>query len=164
MGLLVVALLLALPVAELVVLVQVAGWVGVLNTIGLLVLVSIVGVWLAKRAGLGVLRRLRRAQAEGRAPSREVADGALILLAAFLLVLPGFISDAVGIALLLPPVRAAVRMVVLRRFRRQGGLVVIGRRAGRSRGGDVWDAESWEETPEAWPRRRPGDREIGGPT
>jgi UPF0716 protein FxsA len=162
MGLLLVILLLALPVAELVVLVQVAGEVGVLETIALLVLVSMVGVWLAKRAGLGVLRRLRRAQAEGRPPSREVADGALILLAGFLLLLPGFISDAAGIALLLPPVRAGVRVLVARRFRQQGRLVVMGR---RRTGTEVWDAESWEEEPPGTrSRRRPGEREIGGPT
>jgi UPF0716 protein FxsA len=142
-------LLVALPIAELAVLVQVAGSIGVLDTIGLLILVSIVGVWLAKRAGLGVVARMRDAQARGEAPSRELADGALILLAAGLLVLPGFISDVFGILLLLPPVRAVVRTLVLRRFQGNGNVVVVSGRvpgAAAPRGVDVWDVESWEDT------------------
>jgi UPF0716 protein FxsA len=136
--------------------VQVAGTIGVLDTIGLLVVVSIVGVWLAKRAGLGVVQRLRQAQAEGRPPSREVIDGALILLAAALLLLPGFVGDVVGILLLLPPVRALVRPLILRRLRQDGRVVVVSGR--RSAEPDVWDAESWEDPPEDGPKR-----EIGGP-
>jgi UPF0716 protein FxsA len=142
-------LLVALPIAELAVLVQVAGSIGVLDTIALVILVSIVGVWLAKRAGLGVVARLRATQARGEAPSRELADGTLILLAAGLLVLPGFISDVAGILLLLPPVRALVRTLLLRRLRDGGNVVVIG---GSGRGSrrdrvEVWDVESWEEPP-----------------
>ena len=143
-------LLVALPIAELAVLVQVAGSIGVFETIGLLILVSIVGVWLAKRAGLGVVARMRETQARGEAPSRELADGALILLAAGLLVLPGFISDAFGILLLLPPIRAGVRTLVLRRFRGSGNVVVVSGRGpgvGTPRGVEVWDVESWEDTP-----------------
>lgn len=151
----VLLLLLLLPIVELAVLVEVAGAIGVLDTVGLLVVVSIVGVWLAKRAGLGVVRRLRRAQSEGRPPSRELLDGALILLAAGLLLLPGFVSDAVGIALLLPPVRAVVRPVILRRLRQDGRVVVVTER----RSPDVTDVESWEEPPSTDPRG-----EIGGPS
>jgi len=142
-------LLVALPIAELAVLVQVASATSVLDTIGLLILVSIVGVWLAKREGLWVVARMRETQARGEAPSRELADGALILLAAGLLVLPGFISDAVGILLLLPPVRALVRTLLLRRLRNSSDVVMVGGRGqGTTRGGvEVWDVESWEEAP-----------------
>lgn len=142
-------LLVALPIAELAVLVQVASATSVLDTIGLLILVSVVGVWLAKRAGLGVIARMRETQARGEPPSRELADGALILLAAGLLVLPGFITDVVGILLLLPPVRAAVRTLLLRRLRAGGNVVVIGgsARGAQRCGVEVWDVESWEEPP-----------------
>jgi UPF0716 protein FxsA len=150
-----VLLLLVLPFVELAVLVQVAGTLGVLDTVGLLILVSIVGVWLAKRAGLGVVRRLRQAQAEGRTPSCEVVDGALVLLAGALLLIPGFVSDVVGIALLLPPVRAVVRPVILRRLRQDGRMVVVTEQRDR----DVWDVESWEEPP-----TDPSRRELGGPS
>ena len=157
-------LLVALPIAELAVLVQVAGSIGVLDTIGLLILVSVVGVWLAKRAGLGVVARLRDTTARGEPPSRELADGALILLAGVLLVLPGFISDVIGILLLLPPVRALVRTVLLRRLRNRGDVVVVsghGRDAAGAVG--VWDVESWEDTPPDGTGRGSGRTDPDGP-
>ncbi|MGH9113118.1 MAG: FxsA family protein [Acidimicrobiales bacterium] len=150
MALLLVLLFFVAPIVELAVIVQVAGSIGVPNTIGLLVAVSIVGAWLAKREGLGVLRRIQAATARGETPSREVADGALILLAGALMIAPGFISDAVALLLLAPPTRAIFRGAVLRAIGKRGGLTVIdGRRArGRSTGADeVWDAESWEDPP-----------------
>ena len=148
MALLILLLLIALPVVELAVLVQVAGEVGVFNTIGLLILVSLVGVWLAKQAGLGVIARMRRAQADGEVPSRELMDGALILLAAMLLVLPGFVSDAVGILLLIPPIRIGVRTLALRRIRASAQIVVVGSPGPAPRGeDDVWDVDSWEDPP-----------------
>lgn len=156
MGLLVALLLLALPVAELVVIVQVAGSIGVPNTLGLLLLVSIVGVTLARRAGLGALERLRRSQLEGTPPSRDLTDAALLLLAAFLLVLPGFISDVMGLALLLPPVRALVRTVVLQRLSKSRRVVLVGQTARRD-GDEVWDVESWEEPPQPRPHGQIGD-------
>jgi len=164
MFLLLLILLVALPIAELAVLVQVASATSVLDTIGLLILVSIVGVWLAKRAGLGVIARMRETQARGEPPSRELADGALILLAAALLVLPGFITDVVGILLLLPPVRAVVRTLLLRRLRNSGNVVMVGGRGrGAARGGvEVWDVESWEETPSNGSDT--GSRKTDGPT
>jgi len=155
MGLLILVLLVALPFVELAVLVQVASMTSVLDTIGLLVAVSIVGVWLTKRAGLGVVNRMRVTQAAGEVPSRELMDGALILLAAVLLVIPGFVTDAVGILLLLPPVRAGVRTLALRRIRESSSIVVVGSGPGMAAGGrrrgdggdDVWDVESWEKPP-----------------
>lgn len=154
-------LLVALPFAELAVIVQVAGAVGILDTVALLLIVSLVGVWLAKRAGLGVFARMRQAQLEGRTPSKEVADGALVLLAGGLLLLPGFLSDLVGILLLLPPTRAVVRTLALRQFARRGRVVVVsGRQYGEATGrgrSEIWDVESWEEAP---PHRSSG--EIGG--
>src|SRR5918995_4591430 len=102
MAVLLFLLFVVAPIAELAVIVQVAGSLGVLNTIGLLVAVSIVGAWLATREGLGVLRRIQATTARGHTPSREVTDGALILLAGGPLVAPRFISDAVAPLLLIP--------------------------------------------------------------
>ncbi len=102
------------PLVELAVIVQVAGALGVLNTIGLMVLMSLLGAWLAKREGLGVLRRIQAALDRGDLPNREVADGGLILLAGALMIAPGFISDCLALLLLFPPTRALVRGPVLR--------------------------------------------------
>jgi UPF0716 protein FxsA len=147
MLLLLLILLIALPIAEVVVFVQVAGSINLLNAIGLLIVVSMVGVWLAKREGLGVVTRMRRAQERGEVPSRELADGALILLASALLVLPGFISDVIGILLLLPPVRAGVRTLVLRRFRNSANVVIVHGQGKAGPSGAIWDVESWEDDP-----------------
>lgn len=103
------------PIVELAVIIWVGEQIGVLNTIGLLLILSLGGAWLVKREGLGVLRRFRAQLDARRMPGREVADGVLILLAGVLLLTPGFVTDALGLLLLLPPVRAAVRALALRR-------------------------------------------------
>jgi UPF0716 protein FxsA len=108
-------LFIVVPLAELYVLIQVGQVIGVLDTVGLLLLVSIVGAWLAKREGIGVLRRMQAAVNAGRVPGTELVDAFLILLAAALMLTPGFLTDIVAILLLLPPVRAGVRRA-LRRF------------------------------------------------
>jgi UPF0716 protein FxsA len=111
---LLVLVFLVMPLLELAVIIQIGAAIGVLNTIGLLLLSSIVGGWLMKREGLGVLRRIQGAVAEGRVPGKELADAALILFGGALMVAPGFVTDGLGVLLLLPPVRAAVRRVLLR--------------------------------------------------
>ncbi len=118
-------LFLLVPLAELYVIIQVGQAFGALNTIGLLVLVSVVGAWLAKREGMGVWRRFQRQVETGHVPGREIADGVMILFAAALLMTPGFLTDVLAISLLLPPVRALVRAAVLRRAARRAGVVRI---------------------------------------
>jgi UPF0716 protein FxsA len=104
------------PFVEIYVLLQVGHAIGALNTLALLVLVSIAGAWLAKREGLGVIRRIQTAVQAGRVPGAELIDGFLILLASALMITPGFVTDVVAIFLLLPPVRALVRRELRRRF------------------------------------------------
>ena len=104
---------LVVPIVELAVIIQVGQAIGVLETIVLLIAVSILGGWLVKREGIGVVRRISTAVQGGRVPGRELADGALIILAGALLITPGFVSDILGIALLLPPVRAVVRPILV---------------------------------------------------
>jgi UPF0716 protein FxsA len=145
-------LFLVAPLVELAVIVQVAGTIGVLNTIGLLVGVSIVGGWLAKSEGLVTLRRIQAALDRGEIPSREVANGALILLAGALMIAPGFISDAVALLLLIPPTRAVVRRVLMRSLAARGRARVSAFGSQRpwppASGPDgVWDVDSWEDPP-----------------
>jgi UPF0716 protein FxsA len=164
MALLLVIVFLVAPLVELAVIIQVAGSIGAFNTIGLLIAVSLVGAWLAKREGLGVLRRIQAALDRGDVPSAEVADGGLILLAGALMIAPGFVSDALAILLLLPPTRALVRLPLMRYLARRGGFAVMTRMGGSSRGGrfgdgtvDVWDVESWEDPPRPRARGELGD-------
>ena len=124
-----VAAFILVPLAELAVLIAVGDFIGLLPTLVLLLVVSVVGAWLAKREGLAAWRRFQLALADGRVPTVEVADGAMILLAGALLLTPGFLTDVVGILLLLPPTRALVRRLTprlaARRLRRSRRRVVI---------------------------------------
>jgi UPF0716 protein FxsA len=110
-------LFVAVPVAELYVIVQAADAFGVFETVAALILIGFAGAWLCKREGLTTLARLREALNLGRIPTRELQDGALILVAGALLLTPGFIGDVVGILLLLPPTRAVVRPLLARLLR-----------------------------------------------
>jgi UPF0716 protein FxsA len=113
------ATFLVMSIIELYVLVQVGQAIGALNTIGLVILISLVGAWLAKREGVSVLQRLRMQLDAGRMPTNELVDGVLILAGGILLVTPGFVTDIIGISLLFPPTRAAARALLKRRFRVQ---------------------------------------------
>ncbi len=120
-------LFLVVPFAELFLILQVGRAIGALNTIAVLVVVSVVGAWLVRREGLGVLRRARRRLDAGAVPGRELVDGVLILFAGALLLTPGFLTDFLGVALLVPPVRAAIRGAVSRSLQRRASLGPPGR-------------------------------------
>ena len=124
------------PVAELIVAIKVAASIGVLLTVVALLAGWPLGIWLLRAEGRGAMRRLNAAVTAGRPPGREVLDGALVLAGGFLLIVPGFITDALGLALLLPPGRGAVRLAIVRNFRSR---VVVGatRFAGGGRPGDL---------------------------
>lgn len=111
-----VLLFLVLPIVELYVIIRVGQEIGALYTIALLLVISIVGAWLAKREGLGVWRRINELVQAGKVPGVELVDAFLILLAGALLLTPGFITDVLAIFLLLPPSRAVVRRTLRRRF------------------------------------------------
>jgi UPF0716 protein FxsA len=97
--------LLVTVVAEIVVFVLVAQWIGVALTILLVLASSLVGAWLLRNSGLRAWRGLREAGLAGRPPGPEVSQGLLGLLSGLLLVVPGFLTDLVGLALLAPPLR-----------------------------------------------------------
>jgi len=107
--------LIAVPVIELYVIVQVGQEIGVLPTLALLVVVSVSGAWLLRRQGTATWRRLQATLQRGEMPTGEVTDGALILLGGALLLTPGFVTDAIGLVLLVPVTRAVVKGVA-RRF------------------------------------------------
>lgn len=119
-----VAALLVVPLVELYVLIQVGQVVGALWTVAALVVVSVLGAALLRREGARTWHALTQATARGRVPANEVADGAMVLFAGALLLTPGFVSDVVGFLLLLPPVRAVLRGVLMRYAARRmlGGL------------------------------------------
>jgi UPF0716 protein FxsA len=119
-----VLLLILWPIAELFVAIKVAEAIGVLLTVVLLLAGWPVGMWLARSQGRAAWRRLSAAVAAGRPPGREAVDGALVLAGAILLIVPGFITDGVGLLLLLAPTRAVARGALTRHF--QSRMVVAG--------------------------------------
>lgn len=116
MALLLVLLFIVVPILELYVIIQIGMAIGVLPTIGLLILDSVLGAALMRSQGRSAWARFNGALAEGRVPGREVLDGALVIFGGALLLTPGFLSDILGLTLLLPPTRALVRKILVARF------------------------------------------------
>jgi UPF0716 protein FxsA len=128
-----VLLFIAIPIAELAVIIQVGQAIGVWWTIGLLVADSLIGSWLMRHQGRSSWRRFNEAVQVGRVPAREVLDGALVIFGGALLLTPGFITDILGLVLLIPPTRALVRGVLTRRLAHRM-VVSAGRTRQRPRG------------------------------
>ena len=134
MPLVLLLLFVVVPIVEIYVIVQVGQTIGVLPTIALLIVDSLLGAWLLRREGRRTWRAFRLALDERRVPAREVADGVLVLIGGTLLITPGFLSDLVGLLFLLPPTRAAIRPLLTRFVAARFGVVgVLGDAAMRSR-------------------------------
>jgi UPF0716 protein FxsA len=122
-----IALFVVVPFLELYIILEVVGpALGAPLTILLLAADSIIGALLFKSQGRSVWRRFNQTLSEGRVPHREVIDGVLVVFGGAFLITPGFLSDIVGIILLLPPTRVVVRRIVARRLGRR---VVVARPA-----------------------------------
>lgn len=119
-------LFIVLPIAELYVIIQVGGAIGIGWTLALLLADSILGTMLLRSQGRSVWRRFNVALSAGRMPHREVIDGALVILGGAFLITPGFITDVFGVLLLLPPTRAIGRALILSRLGRQVTVRVSG--------------------------------------
>jgi UPF0716 protein FxsA len=125
-----IALFILLPLAELYVIFLAADqWIGPVWTILLLAADSVIGALLLRSQGRAVWRRFNAALAEGGMPHREVQDGVLVIFGGAFLITPGFITDVVGLLLLLPPTRALIRRTAMRLLARRVELRVA--RAGR---------------------------------
>jgi UPF0716 protein FxsA len=102
------ALLVITPIIEIALFIEVGGWIGLWPTLAIVVLTAVAGTMLLRRQGTGVLRDLQTSLDRGGDPVGPIAHGAMILVAGVLLLTPGFFTDAVGFALLAPPVRGAL--------------------------------------------------------
>ena len=121
-------LFIVVPAVELGLLIEIGSALGVLPTIGLIILTGIVGAALAKRQGLSTLRAIQAATARGEMPVDQLVDGALILFAGALLVTPGVLTDGVGFLCLVPGTRVLIKRqlkAALRRFAESGQVRVV---------------------------------------
>jgi UPF0716 protein FxsA len=145
-----VLLFIAVPIVEIYVIIQVGEAIGALWTILVLVADSIFGSMLMRAHGRAAWRRFNEAVAAGRVPGREVIDGVLVIFGGALLLTPGFVTDIFGLAFLLPPTRAVIRRLLVRRF--AGRLVVArpGSARPRASGFDV-DGTASEVDPRTLP-------------
>jgi UPF0716 protein FxsA len=139
-----IALFLVVPFVELYVIREVVGpALGAPLTIALLAADSVIGALLFKSQGRSVWRRFNRTMSEGRVPHREVVDGVLVIFGGAFLITPGFVTDIAGILLLLPPTRAVIRRLLIRRLGRR---VVV---AAPQRGYDVeGSARDYDDAPQ----------------
>jgi len=163
-GLLLLAFV-AVPIIEIYLIIQVGSAIGGWETIGLLILISVVGAWLVRHEGFSILAKVQGSLSQGSVPTNAIIDGMLVLLAGALMLTPGFLTDGIGLVLLLPPSRTVVRNLVKRRF---AGRVTVG---GGAYGGsftgfgrtDATDVRATDVTPTEGDGRDepPGPIELG---
>jgi UPF0716 protein FxsA len=134
-------LFIVVPIAELYVIIQVGQAIGALPTIAILIADSVLGTWLLRSQGRLTWRRFNAAVAEGRPPAREVLDGALVIFGGAFLITPGFITDVIGLALLLPPSRVLLRRALVRNFTNRAVVRAFGTGGPRGRPHAHYDVE-----------------------
>jgi UPF0716 protein FxsA len=98
------------PLMELYLLIRLGAYLGVLDTLAIVISTGIVGGLLARSQGLAVLNRIRMELAEGRIPAESLFDGVMILVAGVLLITPGLLTDSLGLCLLIPWTRQGLKL------------------------------------------------------
>lgn len=151
-------LLLAIPVLEIAVFIVIGREIGVLATLGFILLTAVIGSVLLRFQGFSIVRRIQSELDQGRVPGRELGDGLMIIIAAVLLLTPGFVTDTLGFLLFVPAVRSALWRLVASRIKVQ---IIEGRwsqqhhRCGTPPDGPIvdLDANDFSKQPETRPER-----------
>lgn len=121
MGLIILAVFIGVPIVEIAVFIEVGGWLGLWPTIAVVVGTAMAGTAMLRHQGLSVLARAQRALERRELPVAEIVDGVCLLLAGAFLLTPGFVTDALGFALMLPGLRHALVGPMLRKLAARGG-------------------------------------------
>ncbi len=111
------ALFTIVPLVELFVIIEIGTRIGAVPTVLLVVVTGAAGAWLTRQQGFTVLRRLQYETGSGQLPGDVLIDGLMVLLGGMTLLTPGFITDVVGLSLLIPGTRALWRRLILDRIR-----------------------------------------------
>ncbi len=112
MAIVVLLSMIAAPIIEVTVLIDVGGRIGLWPTVALVILTAFVGAALLRHQGLSVLNRAQASLQQNRFPADEVFDGICVLAAGAMLLIPGFVTDIIGLLLFLPPFRALLRRII----------------------------------------------------
>ncbi|NRG16774.1 FxsA family protein [Rhizobiales bacterium] len=168
-GLLILLVLIGVPLLEIFVLIEVGSEIGAIPTIGLTVLTALAGTLMLRVQGLSLLTRMRSEIDAGRVPGDDIIHGAFIVIAAILLLIPGFVTDTLGLLLFIPPVRTAIGRYIIRhadvtvvqgarRYRRDPDIVDLDEedwtakngdtRANQGAGGDPRRISPWKNRPD----------------
>lgn len=118
-----VFLFILMPIMEISLLIRVAGQIGILNTAAFALFTAVLGAYLVKQQGMATLAKLQEEANAGRVPARQIVEGVALLVAGAVLLTPGFITDAFGFALLIPPVRIALINLVAQKVFANGQVV-----------------------------------------
>lgn len=130
-------LFILLPMVELALLLVIAEHTSVLFTLGMIIVTGVIGASLARREGTQCLSRIRAELAQGQLPGDSLVDGLMILVAGAMLITPGVLTDMLGFSLLISPIRARLKRLVVARF--QHRVVVSGFSSGSPRHGEIDD-------------------------
>jgi UPF0716 protein FxsA len=160
-----IVVFIVVPLAELYVILKVGDAIGVLPTLAILVADSLLGSWLLKSQGRAVWRRFNEAVQAGRVPHSEIIDGVLVIFGGAFLITPGFLTDIVGLLLLIPPTRAGFRRLTRRMIERGNPIIGVAGAAARSRSdsrsrpdASVYDVEGTATEVDTEPPRLPEPR------
>jgi UPF0716 protein FxsA len=131
-------LMLIVPITEIAVFIVVGQQIGVLPTIALVILTAVLGASLLRHQGMGLAMKIRAEVEAGRVPGRDLANGAMMLVAGVLLLTPGFVTDTLGFLLFMPQIRSRVFEFLAKRVK----VVSPNRNNMRSHGSDTIDLDA----------------------
>lgn len=143
-GLFILLAIIGLPLLEILVFVEVGSEIGAVPTVLLTIATAVAGSLMLRLQGLSLLRRVRAEMDRGQVPGEDIMQGALIVVASVLLLIPGFITDALGLLLFVPPLRAAIARIMVRNAK----VTVVkagARRQGRGDGVVDLDRDDWAD-------------------
>nr|WP_281393027.1 FxsA family protein [Roseibium litorale] len=133
-----------MPLIEIAVFIEVGSLIGAVPTILLTILTAVAGTFMLRQQGLSLLMRMQKELDAGQVPGTDIMHGAMIVLASILLLIPGFVTDILGLLLFVPPIRDAIARFIIAR----SNVVVVGGGAPRRREDGVIDLDE-----EDWTRR-----------
>lgn len=110
-------LFVAVPIVEIALFIQVGGFLGLWPTLAIVIMTAMAGTFLMRTQGASEMQNLQSSLSTGRNPMDPIANGAFIIVAGVLLLTPGFFTDAVGLSLLIPPIRHAIIRLIAARLK-----------------------------------------------